>query len=55
MDNPIIIHTEKIKGTAFGDPRLVKRGRKLLFFRRRSASLILPCSTQSSLLIRIVL
>ena len=26
MDNPIIIHAEKIKGTAFGDPRLEKRG-----------------------------
>ena len=26
MNNPIIIHAEKIEGTAFGDPRLVKRG-----------------------------
>ncbi len=26
VDNPILIHAEQIAGTAFGDPRLVKRG-----------------------------
>ena len=27
MDNPILIHAQQIGKTAFGDPRLVKRGR----------------------------
>ena len=33
MDNPIIIDAEKIKGSAFGDPRLVKRGPHYSVFR----------------------
>jgi hypothetical protein len=27
MENPILIHAKQIDGQAFGDPRLVKRGR----------------------------
>ncbi len=27
MENPILIHAEQIDSQAFGDPRLVKRGR----------------------------
>jgi hypothetical protein len=26
MDNPILIHAQQVGRTAFGDPRLVKRG-----------------------------
>ncbi|MBD2448664.1 hypothetical protein H6G76_16195 [Nostoc sp. FACHB-152] len=26
MDNPILIHASTTPGTAFGDPRLIKRG-----------------------------
>jgi hypothetical protein len=27
MDNPILIHAQQLEREAFGDPRLVKRGR----------------------------
>jgi hypothetical protein len=30
MTNPILIHAEQAKGKAFGDPRLVKRGRNCM-------------------------
>ena len=30
MTNPILIHAEQAKGKAFGDPRLVKRGRNYM-------------------------
>ncbi len=29
MDNPILIHAQQSGRTAFGDPRLVKRGAQL--------------------------
>jgi len=30
MINPILIYAERTKGKAFGDPRLVKRGRNCM-------------------------
>jgi hypothetical protein len=44
MSNPIVIHTEQSKGTAFGDERLFKRGASLYeaIHSHRSVSMTFP-------------
>jgi hypothetical protein len=36
MDNPILVHAQQVGRKAFGDPRLVKRGRNCMI---RSANI----------------